>query len=449
MNILSIILKDLKIILSDKKALAIRIAMPIILTAILSMALAGAFTEIGNSEKINISIVKEYSKEDGIKNTKKLLNNDLIVENLNKDNLVNLEDSIDKMDPEKIFFDDFLGSNEVSEVINYEVASKKEACDLLNSKQISAIVILPQDYIFNMYTNLLTPFRNEINIKVITHPDMNLEGKIVGGIVNGFSDMISSMIISKNVFIQTTLQNNLDSTVFNDLDNIIEDFVNEIDNKDIDIKDVKVRGKKPISSHGYYSIAMTTMFILFAAATGGKLLLKESDNKTYQRMIMSGTSKWNILVGKFCSVYVLAVIQIAIMIIFTSLVMKVNWGKFINVITITLIVTFSIAALGVFLAVLTYKVGNYKMADVFGNVVIQFMALLGGSFIPIEIMPGFIRNLSNFTINGLALKSYMKNMMGYPINDIFILLLGLIVIGVILILISLYIFKDEKRWKNA
>src|SRR6056297_1914041 len=60
---INIFLKDFKLFISDKKTLASIILMPIILTTILSFALAGSFTQAGSDWTLNIGVVKGYDKK--------------------------------------------------------------------------------------------------------------------------------------------------------------------------------------------------------------------------------------------------------------------------------------------------------------------------------------------------------------------------------------------------
>ena len=53
-------LKDVKVLLSDKKGLMIFILMPMVLTTILSFALSGSFGEPGKMDAIEVAIVKAY-----------------------------------------------------------------------------------------------------------------------------------------------------------------------------------------------------------------------------------------------------------------------------------------------------------------------------------------------------------------------------------------------------
>ena len=60
---------------------------------------------------------------------------------------LNINISEDEVNPEEMFFDDFLGNPEVSKLIDYRVEEENRAKDLLNEGEISAIIILPDKYI--------------------------------------------------------------------------------------------------------------------------------------------------------------------------------------------------------------------------------------------------------------------------------------------------------------
>ncbi|MTI68678.1 MAG: ABC transporter permease [Firmicutes bacterium] len=447
MKVRDVVYKDLKLIFSDKKALVIMILMPIILSSILSMALSGSFTDYSIKKSLDIAIVKEYDKNMEIKRFKNNLSNGIFSKNISNEDINNMTTKVEDFNIENIFFNEFLENKEIKEIINYKVLKRSDAINKLKNKELIAVVILPKDFIFDMHTNILTPFRNKVDIKVIGDPDESIKSKIVESIMKGFSQQISTLVIGKNVFIETALNEGIGYEVFNDIETIISDMTSNIKSNNINLDYEKINGKKPISSFSYYAVAMATMFILFAAGYGSRTLLEEKENITYQRMVISGTSKFKILAGKYFTIFTLALIQIVTMVIFSSILLKANWGSFPLVMLISLCVVFAIAGLGILIAVITYKIGNYKVANVFESAIIQVMALLGGSFIPVEVMPEFIQNLGSFTINGLALKSYIKVMMGYGINEIFSSLLTLLIIGVIFIIISVTLLKREERWK--
>ena len=64
MIVISIIIKDLKTVLSDKQAIIVTMLMPVILMTILSMALKGFFISSDDVvvEEIKIAVVKQYNE---------------------------------------------------------------------------------------------------------------------------------------------------------------------------------------------------------------------------------------------------------------------------------------------------------------------------------------------------------------------------------------------------
>ncbi len=448
---INIIKKDLKIILSDKKALAIMILMPIILTTILSMALKGSFAS-GDSdfEPINIAVVKLYNEEVDNLMFESSLKSSLIADSMGEDEIRKLIDSGEDVNPEKFFFDDFLESKDVSKLIKYTVVSdEKKALTKLNNEEVSAIVLLPDKFIYDMKVNLLTPFRNKVDIKILTHPDKNLSGKIVNSVIDAYSNAMSTIIIGKNVVIETSMANNISGDGFDNLDQLMEGISDVIKSIDVNLDNVVMEGRKQVNSADYYAVGMMTMFILFAAGIGGRMLLEEKDNQTYQRMVVAGTTKFEILSGNFMTVFLIALLQITVMITFTHFALKVQWGNIGSVILISIAASFSVAGLGSFVGALTYRAGNYKMANMFESAIIQVMALLGGSFFPIDVMPEFMQRLSFLSLNGIAIRSYLKIITGYAVADILNYILILIAMGMVFTAAAVIVLKGKEGTGNV
>lgn len=446
MKIVSMIIKDIKILLSDKKALAIMILMPMILTTILSMALKGSFASGDDIdvEQVKIAVVKQYDQKSDTEMFEKNLSSNFLSKGMGDDVLKDLVDSSDEIDPEEIFFQDFLDSEDVSEYISYRVEDEERAMELLKNEEISAIVILPNKFIYDMKINMLTPFRNKIDIKILTHPDKNIDGKIVNSVIEAYTKSMSSVIIGKNVIIETALSNNVGNEGLTNMDELMEGMSDVIKSIKINIDDVVLEGKKPINSADYYAVAMMTMFILFAAGQGGRMLLEEKDNQTYQRMVVAGTSKFEMLSGKLISVFIIAIFQISVMILFTRFALKVQWGNFGSVALISLSAAFAVAGLGSLVGALTYKAGNYKMANIFENIIIQGMALLGGSFFPLDVMPKFMQKLSFLSLNGVALKAYLKVLTGNSITAVLNYIVVLALAGTAFTILAVMVLNSKE-----
>ncbi len=444
MKMLSIIIKDLKTILSDKHAVAIIIIMPLILMTILSFALKSSFSD-GDyfDESVKIAVVKLYNGDEDSRMFDETLRNGIFSKNMGEETINELGDSSRDVDPERIFFEEFLGSDEVSKIISYRIVDEKTAMELLDKKEVSAVVTLPEKFVYDMKINLVTPFRNNVDIKVEVHPDKSIEGVVVKSVMEAYSSAMSSVIIGKNVIIEEAMANGVGE--LKNLDDVMEEVTSVIEDMNIEIKDVLVEGRKSITSADYYAAAMMSMFILFSAGHGGRMLLEEKENKTYQRMIIAGTSRFGILSGKFVVVFLLSSIQITIMTIYSHFVLKVQWGSIINTAIISAAAAFAVAGLGTFIASATFKAGNFKLANTFESAIIQIMALLGGSFFPVDVMPEVIQNLSFLSLNGLALKSYLKVMSGYGLNDVIKSVAALGLIGLVFLILSVAVLRGKEE----
>lgn len=447
MKIINIIIKDLKIILSDKKALATMILMPIILTTILSMALKGSFASSSNDaeiEPVKIAVVKLYDEMEDSEMFESSMNSNILANNMGEVAIKDLIDASKDINIEEIFFKDFLENKDVSKFMSYRIEAESKAMELLNNKDISAVVLLPQKYTYDMKINLLTPFRNKVDIKILTHPDRNIDGQIVKSIIDAYSNTMSSVIIGKNVIIETAMTNNVGNDGFNNMDELMEGMNDLMNSININIEDVVLEGQKSINSADYYAVAMMTMFILFAAGQGGRMLLEEKDNLTYQRMVVAGTGKFEILSGKLITIFLIAIFQITVMITFTHFALKVEWGDIGSISLISIVAAFAVAGLGAFIGSLTYVAGNYKMANTFETAIIQGMALLGGSFFPIDIMPEIMQKLSFISLNGIALKAYLKIIKGHGISEILNYILILTVTGAVFTILSVMVLKGKE-----
>jgi ABC-2 type transport system permease protein len=124
----NIFIKDLKLFLSDKKTLALIILMPIILTTILSFALTGSFAQAGSDFTLNVGIVKEYDKAKEEKRFTDFMVDFAETYKVDIDEFQ--EDEFSEFNPEKIFFEDYLGSEEIKEILYYKVVNREEGLKL-------------------------------------------------------------------------------------------------------------------------------------------------------------------------------------------------------------------------------------------------------------------------------------------------------------------------------
>lgn len=119
--------------------------------------------------------------------------------------------------------------------------------------------------------------------------------------------------------------------------------------------------------------------------SGAVLLVSERTMGTLRRLVTMPTGKGVILAGKILGRFTLGVIQMAIMIVFGQLVLRVDWGNSPAAMGLVAL-SFGLAAtaFGLFIATL---VRTASQADGLVTLATFLLAPLGGAWFPLEITP--------------------------------------------------------------
>jgi ABC-2 type transport system permease protein len=398
MSFWHIALKDVQVMLRDKKALLILVAMPVILTTILGLALGPLFN--GPSPGVphlSIAIVKQPPAA-----APPLW--DLLTEEQQEQ----INRAAGKLDLEEIFLQDFLASNELQKMLDYRIMAEPEAREMLAQQKIDAIVYLPDNFSTQYVMG------KNINLRVVTNTG-SAAGTVLEGILQSFTDTLSLPRIAMQVIQEEKIAEGIAAGPFPDAPASLTSLV-ENSHTSVTINTVAEEGKKVISARQYYAAAMAVMFILFAAGFGAAGILQERDSRTFDRLVVAGQPKSAVVAGKFTATMLIALLQMSVMFTFTHLVFGVDWGTDpAGLASVTFSAVFAVAGLGILIACL---VKTERGIIVFQSVVVQVMAFLGGSFLPVYAMPEFLNTLAAFTINGQALKAYLSLMEGATLGDI-------------------------------
>jgi len=429
MNSFNLIRKDMMIVLSDKKALAILILMPIILFSILSVALGGVFsTETAEPWAIKVGIVKEYN----------------LTEDMARIGKIWQESSVDteKISEFTHLIFDILDSEELA-FIDYEVMDLATAKEQLAANKLSSIIVLPEGYMYDLIINMSPVFRKKIDIKIIENENKSYSSAIVENIVGQISTSQAQIMITNKVANETLNHYQVADEVVQAVLKKLEDRKTE--QVDLSIKKYPIDQLRQVNSGQYYSVAMMSMFLLFGASHGAKFLLTEKKRFTLQRQVMSGISFWQVVRGKLVIIYMIVLMQIGIMIGTSILLFKVYWGKPLNVFLLTLLVAFGITGLGTIFSAISLKANSLKTVNILESGLFQLVALFGGSYFPIYLMPDWFRTISKLLINGAALDAYLKIMMDVKWTEIIPSLLSIAINGVVFLVIGFLIIRFETK----
>lgn len=440
----NLIIKDLKRFARDRSALIVILAMPMVITTILGFSLQAMFSLGDNNtiDPIEIAVVDQDDKTYGFDQfIADLSQNPMGGGMLKAMSPADLAKIYDQINPRDLFFKTFLGNEDIKAIASYQVMTEEEAKQKLTDDQISGIVYLPESFSKNMTMNLLTPFRNPVNIQVVPNNERMISSMILKALIGGFTENVDSAIAKKNVSLEQQIQYDLPMS-FSELGKKADSEAL----KTYDIKTTVVESVKPIDSKAYYAIAMLAMFLLFTAAMGGALVLEEKDLFTYDRHLMAGIHPFAILIGKMAVLAAVTSAQIGILVLYAKVAFGVDWGSLSNLLIISAAIVFAISSLGTLLAMIGSITRSYKIAKVFENGLIQVLALFGGSYIPVEQMPAIIQSLSAFVLNGVILKAYLFNMMGYTLQQLMPYVISILINGAVFLglAMALYFMKEGR-----
>jgi ABC-2 type transport system permease protein len=442
-RIWEIIKKDFKIIVSDRKALFVILAMPLLLTGILSMALGGSFEASGKEMAIPVALVIEDDAELDQERFLSLLNSGPMKASMTQETRQDLEEAVRGLNPTAIFQEDFLGSEGIRDLVELSVMDREGAEAALDATEVHAVIVLPKHFTYDMYMNYFTPFRNRIEVEVLGHTDYQYSLRIMKEVVNGFFQVINTGIIEKNVLLSVGSLAGQSEAVYENMDEIITGFEGSVEN--IQIQALWGTERIHIDSFTYYAAAMLAMFVLFTAGFGSRSLLREKRDHTASRMQSAGASLLEMMVGKWVMMVGLTVCQMVILFIVSRFAFGVRWTSPIGLLITSLAVGIAIASLGTLISLISYHSNNYKVANLFESVIVQIMALLGGSYIPLGMLPKGFSLLAPFTINGLTLRAILTLQRGFGFQSVLWIWAALLgVSGVLLLLVF-----GLSRWKGG
>jgi ABC-2 type transport system permease protein len=288
--------KDLKILLSERKTLALLILKPLINATILGFALAGIFDDGLPFEQLQVAVVKNYNPQ--VSDLSDKLSDSFYHVIIGEEAMDEMISGHGSLDMEKLFFDDYLGDKDLNKYMDYEIMTFERAESLMVSGGIDGIILLPDNFLEDSQLNFTTIFTNPVLIQVITPVDDGMKGMVLESILRGFVDELINRHSVKNIVL---------SLAINGENNVTTKDIEALTEKNSEInynfETSSLEGKKLISAKSYYSAAMLSMFLLFSAGYGSKLLLKERNNFTYQRQDIAGVSFKYIVMSKTVTVF--------------------------------------------------------------------------------------------------------------------------------------------------
>lgn len=371
MRPLAIALKDLHIVARDRKALAIILAMPIILVAILGAALGPMFAKSDSISPFSIAVV-----------------------------------DLDRGDISRLFRE-ILASDRIETFIKVQDSpSEDDARSLVRKGTVACAVIIPGGS---------DPGNPEDNsFVVIGDPANPIRSQIVGGIVSSFTEQYSVIVAGTSGILDEIMKAAGPSF---DVQDFVDRVVRNLSGETSVAAGMFVASTQQsswITALQYYTVSMTVMFVLYGGLFGSRSILDEKRDGTMSRLFTTKAVSRDIIAGKTIATFLISFLQILCLMLFTRFVYRVSWGPSVaGALLVSAALAFAATGFAMLIASLSK---TEKMADALENLSVQLLAFLGGCQYPFYAFPETLQKVSRLTLTRWGLDAYLTLMSGQGVS---------------------------------
>ncbi|WP_457618340.1 ABC transporter permease [Lutibacter sp.] len=399
--ITTIFKKDLKLFFSNKKNVVLTFLIPILLISLFAFAFGGISTK--SSEYKQVTLL--YADFDSSSTSKKI------------------KEQLDTIS-----------------AVNLMQVTLEEGSNALLKGKYSGFLILNK----GLKDSLLLSKKLPITYKYdASNP---FEAKMLQSIITGvIMSTIGSQLYIRKVenYINTefkTMPNNLKQRILTDISQV--SFKNKASTSAIIEAVPVIKESSNTGNLGLIQAVAGTaiMMLLFSISGVGGGLLEEKESGTLSRLLYTPIKTTSILYGKMLATLFISMLQLFTMFVFAWIAFDLPIFKdLISLILLTIAVAFSVSSFGVFLVSVSK---TRQQLQNLSTIIILLMSAIGGSMIPLFVMPSIMRKIAVISLNYWGIQGYYdifwRNLSTFEILP----RIGVLnLIGIVMLLISIPLFK--------
>lgn len=401
----AICIKDLKLFFSDKKSVLITFLLPILLISLFAFAFGGIGTSSAKPKVIKLLVTDLDNTKESIKIIKSL------------DSIKGIQIILTTLDK---------ATNAIRKGKYVGVLIFKNGFQEAIIKEKSAPLELKYDVSREIEIGMLQTVLMEVLMKNL---GQNTAVKSLKNYLN--KELAGLTKIKRNEILnKININNNNNNTTTSNLVNLKLSTI--------------VKEKNNNTSFGLIQAVAGTaiMMLLFSIAEIGGGLLEEKEAGTLKRLLYSPIEPKDILFGKMAAALILAVLQLLIMFVFAWLAFGLPIFKdVISLLVLIFSVAFAVASFGIFLVAIAK---SRKQLSGLSSIIILTMSAIGGSMIPIFIMPEIMQKIAVFSVNYWGIQGFYDIFSrGLSFTEITPRIFVLIGIGLFMSFISIRLFKKN------
>ncbi len=278
---------------------------------------------------------------------------------------------------------------------------------------------------------------------------MQLSNENGAGMKNKFKKTLSA-IVKNNKNAEQTL-----NKYFEQLYNGISKFMSSSNDSSVNVnfmqpapvlKETKIIKAKNNRVLGLIQAVVGTaiLSLLFSVVGLGSNILDENQNGTLKRLLYAPLSPQTILLSKMLYTNFISFLQLVTLFIFAWFVFGLDILSHLgSILLITIAIAFACSSVGVFIASFAR---SRQQVQGFSTLIVLGMSAIGGSMMPLMMMPNFMQKMAVFTVNYWGIQGFYdifwRNLSIF--SPTFLFRIGvLFFIGIVLHFVALRLFKKN------
>ncbi len=331
----------------------------------------------------------------------------------------------------RMLIDSFKSNDQFTSLVTISVGSDDEILSEYEQGHLTAIVTIPQGF-----TDSLLHYSNDA-LEVVLNPDYPIQAMVLEEMLKSYSDYIKS-VDAATYGLYKTLENNMypreKLLQVNDLYSVEMISVALGRNR---LFSYRLIDTFPSTTSTYYfGAAIIVIVAAYASSSILPLFFDDIKGHCIQRYLTTRTSPLPWLLSKLTACSINTALLCLIPALPLTVYFKLGILSTLTLIAQIIVVSFFFSTLILLVGLIVRK---ESAATIASSLIVFVLALMGGNFIPLPLMPKALQDISAFTPNYWAIRLLLMTLTGSTGHSTTVLVATLLVTGAALLFCSHYL----------
>lgn len=419
--------KDFLLFWRDRKEVLIALLLPIALTLILGFALPGWVDSSNASPEMRVALVNQNRHTEGVARFHELLKENNTLPSGEQDDRLAQESAM--LDPEAMLMGIFR-SEDVSRYIEVLQLDHETAYTKLKAGEVTAVITIPESYTLDSLNKLLLNEGDGAALLLTAEED--------SAKVSVLQNMLNGLLSTVNY--QAALSHAAGSLADGSTWSTAPTPAGGLE---------QIEGVRVIKAFQYFAFAITIFVTLSISITMASKSITEKREKVFTRLLYSGARPLQYQLGKMASTFCLSLLQMVVVILLSHILFQLFPGRplsfWLGIGIFMVLFSAVVAALAGLFTAMVFRMKDADLAAGISFILLIILGVIGGSMVPMYILPDWLMEIGRLTPNGLALTSMIQWIQGASLQELWLHMLSLGIYTVVITAAGLWMFPKRGR----